>query len=187
MRRNISRRDTLSLLETIRRKVPGIALRTTFLVGHPGETEQDFDELKTFVRDFRFERMGVFAFSNEENTYAWKHYRDDVSPELKEMRVAELMELQQSISLEYNNSLINSTLSVIIDREESEFFVGRTEFDSPEVDGEVFIEKSDIIRIGRIYPVTITGAYEFDLMGKIKINNINIINTDNYGDEMYNY
>ena len=142
MRRRISREETINLINKIRQEVPGIALRTTFLVGHPGETEADFEELKAFIQEYPFERMGVFAYSSEDDTYAWKMYQDDIPQQVKEARAAELMELQQDISAKFCQQQIGKTLIVLVDREEEDYFIGRTEFDSPEVDGEVLIEKS---------------------------------------------
>ncbi len=167
MRRRISREETINLINKIRQEVPGIALRTTFLVGHPGETEADFEELKAFIQEYPFERMGVFAYSSEDDTYAWKMYQDDIPQEIKEARAAELMELQQDISAKFCQQQIGKTLNVLVDREEEDYFIGRTEFDSPEVDGEVLIEKSVEIQIGNFYPVLITDASEFDLFGEV--------------------
>lgn len=167
MRRHITKEETMNLIKKIRKEVPGIGLRTTFLVGHPGETDEDFQELKTFVRKYAFERVGVFTYSHEDDTYAWKMYEDDVPREVKEQRAAELMDIQQEISLGLNNKRIGKELQVLVDREETDCFAGRTEFDSPEVNGEVLIEKSPGIRVGHFYPVTITGATEFDLYGSI--------------------
>ncbi len=169
MRRKINKEETSKLIETIRNEVPGIALRTTFLVGHPGETEEDFDELKAFVSEYKFDRLGVFPYSDEDDTYAFKMYEDDVPQDMKHERADELMELQQGISAERNRSFIGKTLKVLVDREERDFFVGRTEYDSPEVDGEVLIEKSDAIEIGQFHQITITGSNEFDLVGKVKL------------------
>lgn len=166
MRRKITREETIALIRKIRREVPGIALRTTFLVGHPGETEEDFNELKAFMQKYPFERMGVFAYSNEDDTYAWKMYQDDIPQEIKDQRAAELMDIQQGISHNLNNRFIGRNLRVLVDREEADCFAGRTEFDSPEVDGEVLIEKSAGIRVGDFVDVQITGATEFDLYGK---------------------
>ena len=165
MRRHITKEETIKLIKTIRKEVPGIALRTTFLVGHPGETEEDFNELKTFIRKHPFERVGVFAYSNEDDTYACKMYQDDIPQEVKDQRAAELMDIQQVISLGLNNRFIGKKLRVLADREEADCFAGRTEFDSPEVDGEVLIEKSADIRVGSFCEVSITGATEFDLYG----------------------
>lgn len=169
MRRRISREETISLINKIRQEVPGIALRTTFLVGHPGETEADFEELKAFIQEYPFERMGVFAYSSEDDTYAWKMYEDDIPQEVKEARAAELMELQQDISAKFCQQQIGKTLNVLVDREEEDYFIGRTEFDSPEVDGEVLIEKSVEIQAGNFYPVLITDASEFDLFGEAQL------------------
>ncbi|MCW0483559.1 30S ribosomal protein S12 methylthiotransferase RimO [Gaoshiqia sediminis] len=167
MRRKITKEETINLVKKIREEVPGIALRTTFLVGHPGETEEDFEELKAFIREYPFERMGVFAYSSEDDTYAWKMYQDDIPQEVKEARAAELMEMQQDISASLNRKHIGKTLKVLVDREEDDYFIGRTEFDSPEVDGEVLIEKSTEIQVGNFYPVNIADATEFDLFGKL--------------------
>ncbi|MGE4587376.1 MAG: 30S ribosomal protein S12 methylthiotransferase RimO [Mangrovibacterium sp.] len=168
MRRRITRKETITLLKKIREEVPGVALRTTFLVGHPGETGADFEELKAFIQEYPFERMGVFTYSDEDHTYANKMYRDDIPQEHKEQRAAELMELQQAISGRLNSRLAGKQLRVLVDREDTDCFVGRTEFDSPEVDGEVFIKKSPEIRPGNFYPVNITATDEFDLYGKLQ-------------------
>jgi ribosomal protein S12 methylthiotransferase len=167
MRRHITKEETINLIKKIRKEVPGIALRTTFLVGHPGETEEDFSELKTFIRKYQFERVGVFAYSNEDDTYACKMYKDDIPQEVKEQRASELMDIQQVVSLGLNNRFIGKKLRALVDREEADCFAGRTEFDSPEVDGEVLIEKSAGIRTGNFYDVNITGATEFDLYGRV--------------------
>ena len=167
MRRKITKEETISLINKIREEVPGIALRTTFLVGHPGETEEDFEELKAFVAEQQFDRMGVFAYSSEDDTYAFKMYQDDVPEDVKQQRASELMELQQTISEKLNTQKVGQTLKVLVDREEEDYFIGRTEFDSPEVDGEVLIEKSADIQIGNFYAVRITDSTEFDLIGKV--------------------
>lgn len=168
MRRNITSEETYELLETMRREVPGIHLRTTLMVGFPGETEQDFEELKDFVRKARFERMGAFAYSEEDGTYAADHYEDNVPEEVKQARLDELMELQQEISAEVSESKIGQTLKVIIDRIEGEYYIGRTEFDSPEVDPEVLIPcEGNELETGEFYNVRITGADDFDLYGEI--------------------
>ena len=137
------------------------------LVGHPGETQEDFEELKEFVKEMRFERMGVFPYSHEEDTYAALNFKDNIPHEVKESRVSELMEIQQGIAAEINAQKVGQVMKVIIDRREGDFFVGRTEFDSPEVDGEVLI-KSRKLKVGEFYNVRITGAEEFDLYGKVK-------------------
>ena len=166
MRREITKGKTIDLLHKIREQVPGIHLRTTMLLGHPGETEADVEELKEFIRDMRFERLGAFAFSNEESTYAYNYYEDDIAQEIKEQRVAEVMAIQQKISDEINREKIGKTLKVIIDRKEEDYFVGRTEFDSPEVDPEVLIPVTTKgVDVGEFYQTKITDATEFDLYG----------------------
>ncbi len=167
MRRRITKQETISLIDTIHREVPGIALRTTFLVGHPGETEEDFEELKSFVSEYKFERMGVFAYSNEDDTYAFKMYEDTIPQEVKEQRAGELMEIQQEISALQNQKYIGRRLQVLVDREEEDCFVGRTQYDSPEVDGEVLIKNNPEIQVGEFYTVKITGSSEFDLFGEV--------------------
>lgn len=167
MRRNTSAEETVQLIETIRRAVPGIHLRTTLIAGHPGETEEDFQQLMEFVRTSRFERMGTFAYSEEEGTYSAEHYKDDVSEEVKQQRVDQLMALQQRISSEVNAAKIGQTMKVIIDREEEEYYIGRTEFDSPEVDPEVLITKDKPLHIGDFYSVLITDSESFELYGTV--------------------
>lgn len=167
MRRHITKEETLALIDTIRRKVPNIHLRTTLMVGFPGEDEKAFDELKRFVAEARFERMGAFAYCEEDGTYAAKHYADDIPQEVKDRRLAEIMELQEAISLETNRSKIGMTLKVIVDREEPDYFVGRTEFDSPEVDPEVLIKKNEQLRIGKFCQAKITDALPFELMAEV--------------------
>ena len=169
MQRHVMQEETYALIEQFRREVPGIHLRTTLMVGFPGETEADFEELKNFVRQVRFDRMGAFAYSEEEGTYAAFHYTDDVPDEVKQARLDELMAIQQEISAELSDAKIGRTLPVIIDREEGQYYVGRTEFDSPEVDPEVLIEKGErLLRTGEFYQVLITGADEYDLYGKVE-------------------
>lgn len=165
MRRHITKAETLDLVKRIRLEVPGIHLRTTMLVGHPGETEKDFEELKEFVREMRFERLGVFPYSNEEDTYAGTHYDDIIPQEIKEARANELMEIQQKIAAEINAQKIGQILRVVIDRKEGDYFIGRTEYDSPEVDGEVLI-KNRSLKVGEFYNIRITEAEEFDLYGE---------------------
>jgi ribosomal protein S12 methylthiotransferase len=165
MRRNITRAGTYELLEHIRKEVPGIHLRTTLMVGHPGETEADFEELANFVREMRFERMGAFTYSHEEGTWAHKHYKDDVPPEVKQERLDYLMRIQENISAEIQAGKEGSILKVIIDRKEGGYYVGRTEFDSPEVDTEVLVE-DEKLEIGRFYSVRIHKSEAFDLYGK---------------------
>ena len=164
MRRNITSVQTYELLGRIREEVPNIHLRTTLLLGHPNETEDDVEELKDFIRKIRFERLGAFAFSNEEGTYAYKHYKDNIPEEEKNRRVAEIMAIQQDISTEINEAKIGQRLKTIIDRKENDYYIGRTEFDSPEVDPEVLIPVTGKeLTIGQFYQAEITGATEFDL------------------------
>lgn len=167
MRRGITRRRTYELLNKIREEVPGVTLRTTILVGHPGETEQDFEELKQFVKDFEFDRLGVFTYSHEENTHAYT-LADDVPADVKQARAEELMALQEEISMKKNQEKIGKTFKVLFDRKEGNYFVGRTEADSPEVDNEVLINaKENFVRIGDFANIVITEAESFDLMGKL--------------------
>lgn len=169
MSRHITKQETLDFIERLRREVPGIHLRTTLMVGFPGETEQDFQELMDFVREVRFERMGAFAYSEEDGTYAARHYDDDVPQEVKEQRLNRLMRLQQNISAEIEAAKVGQTLRVIIDRMEGDYYVGRSEFCSPEVDPEVLIPvASGKLLIGQFYDVKITEAEEFDLYGVIE-------------------
>lgn len=167
MRRGTTREKTEELLQTIREKVPGIAIRTTMIAGHPGETEKEFQEMMTFIEKSRFERLGIFAYSHEENTHAFS-MTDDVPADVKQQRTDAVMELQQGISLELNQQKIGSTQKVLIDRKEGGSFIGRTEFDSPEVDNEVIIDgKENYLRIGDFVNATITQATEFDLTGEV--------------------
>jgi ribosomal protein S12 methylthiotransferase len=167
MRRGITREKTEQLLSTIRDRVPGIGIRTTMIVGHPGETEKHFQELMDFVDRSRFERLGVFTYSHEENTYAHT-FEDSVSDELKQSRMDQVMELQQGISLELNQQKVGKIFKVLVDRKEGGQYIGRTEFDSPEVDNEVFIESPDnYLRIGDFIDVRINDASEFDLTGQV--------------------
>ncbi len=166
MRRHISKQQTLDLLQTIRETVPGIHLRTTLIAGHPGETEEDFEELMRFVEETRFERLGVFPYSHENDTYAWKHYQDDVPDEVKESRAEQIMELQSGISEAVNQAKVGQTMKVIVDRKDGDNYVGRTEFDSPEVDPEVLIRATKELEIGEFYDVRITAAGEYDLEGE---------------------
>ncbi len=148
MRRHITKEETLALIRTIREKVPGIHIRTTLMVGFPGETEDAFNELKEFVREAKFERMGAFAYCEEDDTYAAKNFSDSIPQEVKESRLEEIMTIQEDVALESNQSKIGKTMTVVIDREEPDYFVGRTEFDSPEVDPEVLIDKDDRLTVG---------------------------------------
>ncbi len=165
MKRSHNRKDTEAVLNTLRKEIPDTIIRTTLIAGHPGETEEDFTELKDFVSGFRFDRLGVFAYSHEEDTYSYEHYEDEISVEEKEDRVSELMEIQQNISLELNELYIGKTLKVIIDRLEGEFYVGRTEYDSPEVDQEVLIPAECKLKTGEFYNILINRSGEFDLYG----------------------
>lgn len=168
MHRHVTKQETLDLIAEIRRRVPGIHLRTTLLVGFPGETEKDFEELKTFVREVRFERMGAFAYSEEEGTYSATHYEDDVPEKVKQQRIDELMKIQQGISEELEGEKVGRVFKVIIDRTEGEYYIGRTEFCSPEVDPEVLIPiEGKTLQTGRFYDVRITDSDEFDLFGEV--------------------
>ena len=166
MKRSHNRYETEYILNKLRHELPDAVIRTTLIAGHPGETEQDFLELKKFISDFRFDRLGVFAYSHEEDTYSYNKYKDDIPDDVKESRVAELMELQQSISFELNEFLPGKILKVIIDRKEAEFFVGRTEFDSPDVDQEVLISVKHNLKTGEFYNIRITQITDFDLFGE---------------------
>lgn len=169
MQRHVNKEDTYELIDRIRKEVPGICLRTTLMVGFPGEGEAEFEELKEFARWARFERMGAFAYSEEEGTPAQKKFKDEVPDEVKQARLSELMALQQEISAEVQGLKIGQTLKVIIDRKEGEYYVGRTEFDSPDVDPEVLIPiAGGQLRRGCFYDVEITDADDFDLYGHVR-------------------
>ena len=169
MRRNVTKAETMDFIRKIRAAVPGICLRTTLMVGFPGETDEDFAELLEFVRWARFERMGAFAYSEEEDTYSGKHYKDDVPQAVKDERLSRLMALQQEISEEMQAELVGKTLRVIIDRREGDYYIGRSEFSSPEVDPEVLIPAAERrLQRGRFYQVKITDSDEFDLYGIVK-------------------
>jgi len=167
MRRNISKQQTYDLVKKIREEVPGIHLRTTLMVGHPGETEKDFEELMQFVRNARFERMGAFPYSHEDGTYAYDRYKDSIPDKVKQERMDALMALQESIALESNEQKIGKIFKVIVDKEEEDYYIGRTEFDSPDVDPEVLIYKNQKLETGQFYNVKITGAQPFDLYGTV--------------------
>ena len=168
MHRHVSKQETIDLLKTIRERVPGIHIRTTLMVGFPGETQEDFHELLEFVRTQRFERMGAFAYSEEEGTYSANNYEDDVPAEVKQRRLDELMILQQEISAEVEAEKVGKVLKVIIDRKEGDYYIGRTEFCSPEVDPEVLIKIGEKrLRVGCFYNVKITQSEEFDLYGEV--------------------
>lgn len=168
MLRHVDKRQTLDLIRTIREKVPGIHLRTTLMTGFPGEDEQAFEELKDFVREAKFERMGAFAYCEEEGTYAAKNYEDEIPQEVKEARLDELMAIQENVALESNQSKIGKTLKVIIDKEDAAYYIGRTEFDSPEVDPEVLIKKDKPLTIGEFYQAEITDALPYELIAVVK-------------------
>ena len=168
MHRHVSKQETIDLLKTIRERVPGIHIRTTLMVGFPGETQEDFHELLEFVRTQRFERMGAFAYSEEEGTYSANNYEDDVPAEVKQRRLDELMILQQEISAEVEAEKVGKILKVIIDRKEGDYYIGRSEFCSPEVDPEVLIKAGEKrLRVGCFYNVKITQSEEFDLYGEV--------------------
>lgn len=169
MHRNITKEQTYTLLETIRKEVPGIHIRTTLMVGYPGETDEDFAELTDFIKWAKFERMGAFAYSEEDGTYASEHYTDDVPEEVKQARLSKLMRVQQNISLAHQENKVGKQFKVIIDRLEGDYYIGRTEYDSPEVDPEVLIRKTDDqeLQIGAFYNVKIDSAEEFDLYAHV--------------------
>jgi ribosomal protein S12 methylthiotransferase len=168
MRRGIDKEGTIELVNKIREMIPGVAIRTTLITGYPGESVGEFNELKRFVQDMKFDRLGVFAYSHEENTHAY-NLKDTISPAHKQKRVDELMAIQEDISLELNTRKINSVIKVIIDRKEEEFYIGRTEIDSPEIDNEVLIPLQDHdLRIGYFYNARIISAESFDLFAKIQ-------------------
>lgn len=168
MRRHVTKEETYRLIERFRKEVPGIHLRTTLMVGHPGEAEDDFEELKEFVRKIRFDRMGAFAYSEEEGTYSAQAYKDEIPQETKQARLEELMAIQQGISAELSAQKVGQRLKVMIDRKEGEYYVGRTEFDSPEVDPEVLIQREGLnLKKGNFYQVEIIGADDFDLFGRV--------------------
>lgn len=166
MRRHINKEETYALIRRLREEVPGIRLRTTLMVGFPGETEEDFEELVEFVRRARFDRMGAFAYSEEDGTYAADNYEDDVPEDVKQRRLDRLMRVQQGISAELEAEKVGQEMEVVIDRREGDYYIGRTEYCSPEVDPEVLI-KADGLTIGQYYNARITGSEEFDLYGEI--------------------
>lgn len=172
MRRGISRKETEALLSRIRQEVPGIHIRTTMMVGHPGETESDFEELLDFVAAQRFERMGAFAYSHEDDTYSWKHYKDDILLKIKKDRLSKLMKLQEGIAFDNAQQKVGQQQKVIMDREDAEYYIGRTEFDSPDVDPEVLISKqgdlSIPLDIGQFYKADIVDTIGFDLVAEIR-------------------
>lgn len=168
MRRQSSREKIIHLLQRFRNEVPGVALRTTLLVGHPGEGKKEFDELKAFVKETAFDRLGVFTYSHEEGTYGYKHYKDVIPEKVKKERADEIMEIQQEVSKRLNKEKVGKEFKVLIDREEGEFFVGRTEYDSPEVDQEVLIRKKhNTLKEGNFCKVRIINSNDYDLFGEI--------------------
>jgi ribosomal protein S12 methylthiotransferase len=168
MRRHVTKAETYDLIRKFRTEVPGIHLRTTLMVGFPGETDEDFEELKQFVKEVKFDRMGAFAYSEEEGTFAAEEYTDDVPHEVKQARLDKLMAIQQRISAELSDRKIGQELKVIIDRVEGDYYIGRTEFDSPEVDPEVLIRVSDKeLKIGEFYRVKVDSADDFDLYATV--------------------
>lgn len=166
MHRNTTRERTLKLLKALREKVPGIAVRTTLITGYPHESEEEFEELKQFVQEQRFDRLGVFTYSPEEKTAAF-YLEDDIPEETKQQRMEELMELQQQISYERNQEKVGQTILTLIDRKEGDFFIGRSEHDSPEVDNEILVTSADDLTIGEFYPVVVDSADYFDLFGRV--------------------
>lgn len=170
MRRHINKEETLQFIRRLREEVPGIHIRTTLMVGFPGEGEEEFNELLQFVNDVRFDRMGAFAYCEEDDTYAAKNYDDTIPEEVKQERLSKLMALQESIALSLNETKINTVQKVIVDREEPDYYVGRTQFDSPEVDPEVLIKKTRKLAIGQFYNVAIKEAMPFELIGEVAIN-----------------
>ena len=168
MKRNVTKQETYELVEKFRKEVPGIHLRTTLMVGFPGETDEDFAELIAFTKWARFERMGAFAYSEEEGTYSEQHYEDDVPEDVKQQRLDKLMRVQQNISAEIEAQKVGTTQRVIIDRQEGDWFIGRTEYCSPEVDPEVLIPASEQLTIGNFYMARITNSEEFDLYATTK-------------------
>lgn len=167
MRRHITGAETRELLSKIRKAVPGIHIRTTLMVGFPGEGNAEFEELKNFVKEQRFERMGAFTYCEEEDTYGAKNFKDDIPQEEKERRLDEIMRLQEQISLEHNQEKVGKILEVVIDREEADYYVGRTQYDSPEVDPEVLVEKTQELEIGNFYDVKIIQAMPFELIAEV--------------------
>lgn len=167
MRRHVSKQETIELIKQLRERVPGIHIRTTLMVGFPGETDEDFAELMEFVRWVRFERMGAFAYSEEEGTYSANHYEDDVPQEVKQKRLDQLMALQQDISAEIEAEKVGQEMTVIVDRKEGDYYIARSEFCSPEVDPEVLIKADKRLRVGQFYQVRITSSDEFDLYAEL--------------------
>ncbi len=166
MKRSHDEGETRNILQTLRKEIPEAAIRTTLIAGHPGETQKEYRELRKFISDFRFDRLGVFPYSHEEGTFSWDNYNDSISERVKESRVSELMAIQQSISAGLNSERTGTILKTIIDRREGEFFIGRSEYDSPEVDQEILISTEYDLKPGNFYNILITEATEFDLSGR---------------------
>ena len=167
MRRGHTSRHIYELIDYFRKTIPDIAIRTTLITGFPGETQQDFEQLKQFVAEIKFDRLGVFTYSHEENTYAALHYEDNVQENVKRQRMEQIMQIQQKISLDKNLQKVGKTYKVIIDRQEQDYYIGRTQYDSPEIDNEVIIYTDKQLKIGEFYNAQITDAYEFDLIAKV--------------------
>jgi ribosomal protein S12 methylthiotransferase len=167
MRRSHGRKETETVLNMLRNRIPDAVIRTTLIAGHPGETEKDYHELRDFITSFRFDRLGVFAYSHEEDTYSYKNYSDDIPSEVKEARVSELMEIQQGIAAELNEKYVGTEMKVVIDRREADYYIGRTEFDSPDVDQEVLIPVTNVLEPGNFYKVKIIQTTDFDLYGTL--------------------
>lgn len=167
MRRNVTKEETLSLIKRIRKEVPGIYLRTTLMVGHPGETEESFEELLDFVREVRFERMGAFSYSHEEGTYGYNNYKDEIPSEVKQQRLDKLMDIQQTIAFEQAERLVGTTQKVLIDRAAEGYYIGRTQYDSPDVDPEVLIPTNEELTLGAFYDAKIIEADGFDTIGEL--------------------
>lgn len=168
MRRGTSKKSIIQLIEKLRKRIPELHIRTTVIIGHPGETKKDFEELVDFIKAYRFEKLGAFIYSHEDNTYAEKHYKDNIPKNVKQERLYHIMNIQQDISSEINHSFIGTTQRVIIDRKENDFYIGRTQYDSPEIDNEVLIKSLYSLKVGDFYSVNITDAFEFDLVAEIK-------------------
>jgi ribosomal protein S12 methylthiotransferase len=169
MRRNTTKEETIELIKRLREEVPGICLRTTVMVGYPGETDEDFNELIDFVKWARFERLGAFAYSEEEGTYSAEHFKDDIPEDVKQARLSKLMRVQQRISHEIMDENIGKTLEVVIDRRENDYYIARSQYSSPEVDPEILIGAEDAqLKVGEFYNVEITDSEDFDLYAKIK-------------------
>jgi ribosomal protein S12 methylthiotransferase len=167
MRRNISENQTRDLVARIRKELPELALRTTMLVGHPGETEEDFEMLLDFIKEVKFDRLGVFPYSHEDDTHGFRRHADDIPQEVKEARAEKVMEVQQLISELVAEKKVGTVQKVLLDRVEGEYYIGRTEFDSPDVDGEVLLKSENDLKIGQFYQVRITSSDMFDLYGEL--------------------